>query len=51
MLDFAGDLYGERLSLDFVARLRETRAYQGVEPLVAQITEDVAQTRELLRAG
>ena len=25
VLDFAGDLYGERLALDFVARLREQR--------------------------
>jgi riboflavin kinase/FMN adenylyltransferase len=50
VLDFEGDLYGERLALDFVARLREQRAYTGVEPLVAQIGEDVAQTREMLRA-
>jgi riboflavin kinase/FMN adenylyltransferase len=49
VLDFDGDLYGERLALDFVARLREMRAYTGVEPLVAQITEDVAQTRQVLR--
>jgi riboflavin kinase/FMN adenylyltransferase len=48
VLDFDGDLYGERLALDFVARLRETRAYPGAEPLVAQIREDVAQTREIL---
>ena len=37
VLDFDGDLYGERLALDFVARLREMRRYDGVEPLVAQI--------------
>jgi riboflavin kinase / FMN adenylyltransferase len=47
-LDFDGDLYGERLALDFVARLRETRRYEAIEPMVAQIAEDVAQTRELL---
>jgi riboflavin kinase/FMN adenylyltransferase len=45
LLDFDADLYGERVALDFVARLREQRAYAGVEPLVAQIREDVAQTR------
>ena len=45
MLDFAGDLYGERVSLDFVAHLREQRRYDGIEPLVTQIREDVAQTR------
>ncbi|GII20595.1 bifunctional riboflavin kinase/FAD synthetase [Planosporangium mesophilum] len=48
VLDFSGDLYGERLSLDFVAHLREQRTYSGIEPLVAQINEDVAQTREVL---
>jgi riboflavin kinase/FMN adenylyltransferase len=47
-LDFDGDLYGERLALDFVARLREMRSYEGIEPLVAQIEQDVADTRALL---
>jgi riboflavin kinase/FMN adenylyltransferase len=47
-LDFDGDLYGERVALDFVARLREMRSYAGVEPLVAQMAEDVATTRQLL---
>jgi riboflavin kinase/FMN adenylyltransferase len=45
LLDFDGDLYGERIALDFVAHLREQRAYDAIEPLVAQINEDVAQTR------
>ncbi|GIM89466.1 bifunctional riboflavin kinase/FAD synthetase [Paractinoplanes toevensis] len=49
VLDFAGDLYGERVSLDFVAHLREQRVYEGIEPLVAQIREDVEETRSLLR--
>jgi len=48
ILDFDGDLYGERVALDFVAHLREMRRYDGVGPLVVQITEDVAQTREVL---
>jgi riboflavin kinase/FMN adenylyltransferase len=48
VLDFDGDLYGERLALDFVARLREMRTYQGIEPLKAQIAEDVEQTRAAL---
>ena len=49
LLDFDGDLYGERVSLDFVAHLREQRVYEGIEPLVAQIREDVEETRALLR--
>jgi riboflavin kinase/FMN adenylyltransferase len=48
VLDFDGDLYGERLGLDFVAQLREMRRYDGIEPLIAQIEQDVADTRALL---
>ncbi|HKS99078.1 MAG TPA: bifunctional riboflavin kinase/FAD synthetase [Rugosimonospora sp.] len=48
VLDFDGDLYGERLALDFVAHLREMRRYDGIEPLVAQIHQDVADTRSAL---
>ncbi len=48
-LDFDGDLYGERLALDFVTRLREMRRYGAIEPLIAQIDQDVADTRRALR--
>jgi riboflavin kinase / FMN adenylyltransferase len=47
-LDFDGDLYGERLALDFVAQLREMRRYDSIEPLIAQIEQDVADTRAVL---
>jgi riboflavin kinase/FMN adenylyltransferase len=49
VLDFDGDLYGERLALDFVRRLREMRTYDGIDPLIAQIEQDVADTRGMLR--
>jgi len=48
VLDFDEDLYGERVSLDFVAHLREMRRYDALEPLIAQITQDVADTRDIL---
>jgi riboflavin kinase/FMN adenylyltransferase len=48
ILDFDGDLYGERVALEFVVRLRDMLRFDGVEPLVAQMAEDVAQTREAL---
>jgi riboflavin kinase / FMN adenylyltransferase len=48
LLDFDGDLYGERVALDFATHLREMRRYDAVEPLVAQIHQDVADTRRLL---
>jgi riboflavin kinase/FMN adenylyltransferase len=48
LLDFDGDLYGERLTLEFVSRLRGEERFDGIEPLVAQMTRDVERTRELL---
>ncbi|GIF10387.1 bifunctional riboflavin kinase/FAD synthetase [Actinoplanes teichomyceticus] len=48
-LDFQGDLYGERIGLDFVEHLREQRTYDSIEPLIAQIRADVDETRRLLR--
>jgi riboflavin kinase/FMN adenylyltransferase len=48
VLEFDGDLYGERVALDFGAHLREMRTYDGVDPLIAQIRDDVAQIRALL---
>jgi riboflavin kinase / FMN adenylyltransferase len=48
VLDFDGDLYGERIALDFAAHLREMRRYEGAEPLVRQIAEDVEQARAAL---
>ena len=47
-LDFDGDLYGERLALDFVAHLRGQVRFDSIEPLVAQIAQDVERTRRAL---
>jgi riboflavin kinase / FMN adenylyltransferase len=48
LLDFDGDLYGERVGLDFVVRLREMRKYEGPEKLIKQIALDVDETRTVL---
>ncbi|WP_155372156.1 bifunctional riboflavin kinase/FAD synthetase [Catellatospora vulcania] len=48
VLDFSGDLYGERLALDFVSHLRPTLKFDGVEALVEAIDDDVARTRAVL---
>jgi riboflavin kinase/FMN adenylyltransferase len=47
-LDFSGDLYGERLALDFVAHLRGQIRYDAIEPLIAQMGQDVERTRRAL---
>jgi riboflavin kinase/FMN adenylyltransferase len=46
LLDFAGDLYGRRLIVELWQRLREERAFESEEELVAQIAEDVERTRQ-----
>ena len=48
LLDFSGDLYGRRLRLELVQRLRDERRFESVEALVAQIGADVAQTRTIV---
>jgi len=48
LLDFAGDLYGERLRLSFAAHLRDEQRFDGVDALVAQIRRDVERARALL---
>lgn len=42
------DLYGEHVGLTFALKLRDTLTFDGVEPLVAQMDQDVARTREVL---
>ena len=47
LLDFEGDLYGVRLGVAFVARIRDERKFASVDELVAQIDCDVQQARHL----
>ncbi len=51
LLDFSGDLYGQRVRAAFAARLREERTYPDGEALRAQIALDVASARALLDAA
>ena len=47
-LDFEGDLYGQSLVLDFIARLRDEVAFPSGAALMAQIQEDIVQARDIL---
>ncbi len=49
LLDFEGDLYGERLVVELWERLRDEAAFQSEDELVAQIASDVAATRAATR--
>lgn len=48
ILDFNGDLYGQEVRLEFVARLREERRFESPEALVEQMRQDVAHAQSAL---
>ncbi len=48
VLNFDGDLYGHRLTVEFVARLRDEHRFRSPEALKKQLREDAAQVRLLL---
>jgi riboflavin kinase/FMN adenylyltransferase len=49
VLDFDGDLYGERAGVRFVARLRGEERFDSVDALVEQMHRDCDEARKLLR--
>jgi riboflavin kinase/FMN adenylyltransferase len=51
LLDFEGDLYGQTLKIDFLARLRGERRFEHPEALVEQMRRDVERTRELVQSS
>ncbi|MBP3959212.1 bifunctional riboflavin kinase/FAD synthetase [Gemmata sp. G18] len=48
LIGFAGDLYGKEMSVEFVARLRETKPFKGVSELIEQLKQDVTRAQEVL---
>ncbi|MHB8531742.1 MAG: bifunctional riboflavin kinase/FMN adenylyltransferase, partial [Solirubrobacteraceae bacterium] len=48
ILDFDGDIYGEQLTLEFVARLRGERRFESADALVEQMHRDVGDTRKVV---
>lgn len=51
LIGFDGELYGQTLAIDFIARLRDTRRFNSVDELVAQLQRDVAHARQLIEGG
>ena len=51
LLDFEGDLYGQRLVVELWQRLRDERAFASEADLVAQIARDVEAARAARRPG
>jgi len=50
VFDFAGDLYGRELEVEFVARLRDELHFDNVDAMIEQMHRDAAAAREALAA-
>ncbi|MDH4184990.1 MAG: bifunctional riboflavin kinase/FAD synthetase, partial [Nitrospinota bacterium] len=51
LFDFDGEIYGARMEIFFVGRLRDEKKFSSVDILRAQIKEDVAQAKAILAGG
>jgi riboflavin kinase/FMN adenylyltransferase len=51
LLDFDGDLYGDRLVVEIWEPIREQRRFDSLDELVAAIGDDVERTRGAVRPG
>jgi len=49
ILDFTGDLYGRKLTIELVERLRAEVKFAGPEELAAQIKKDIEQAKTVLK--
>ena len=51
LFDFDRDIYGDYISVDFIAHLRDEVKFDSIEELVAQMDEDAENARSSLRAS
>jgi len=49
LLDFSGDIYGQRIRVHFTQRLRNELRFASVDELVQAIHHDIEEARQLLR--
>jgi riboflavin kinase/FMN adenylyltransferase len=48
LFDFDGDLYGRRIEIEFVAKLRDEAKFADLDAMVRQIDRDAAEARAIL---
>ncbi|HTI96966.1 MAG TPA: bifunctional riboflavin kinase/FAD synthetase [Rudaea sp.] len=51
LFDFDGDLYGKRIEVEFVHKLRDEAKFDGLDAMVKQIDLDAQAAREILGCG
>ncbi|HEY3519954.1 MAG TPA: riboflavin kinase, partial [Rhodanobacteraceae bacterium] len=50
LFDFDGDLYGRRIEVEFVAKLRDEEKFANLDALKMQMDKDAAQACRLLQS-
>ncbi len=51
LIDYDGDLYGQQLMVDFVARVRDIARFDSPEKLIDQLNRDIESVRTLLQSN
>ncbi|MHB8172026.1 MAG: bifunctional riboflavin kinase/FAD synthetase [Thermincolia bacterium] len=50
IFDFEGDIYGEEVRVELVARIRDENTFSSIDELIDQLRKDVAQAKIILAA-
>jgi riboflavin kinase/FMN adenylyltransferase len=50
LLDFSGDLYGEEVEVEFIAKIRSDATFESPEALASQMKQDCAEAARVLAA-
>jgi riboflavin kinase/FMN adenylyltransferase len=50
LLDFSGDMLGKKIRVSFLERLRDEKAFKGIEELAEQIGRDIENARRIFKA-
>ncbi len=51
LFDFDGDIYGRRIDVEFVAKLRDEQKFADLDAMVRQIDRDAAEAHEILNVA
>jgi riboflavin kinase/FMN adenylyltransferase len=49
LIGFTGDLYGQKLGVEFIEKLRDTKQFAHADELIAQVRGDVSRAKRVLR--
>ena len=49
LFDFAGDLYGQEMTVEFVSFIRDEAKFDGLDALIEQMNRDTEQAKAMLR--